>query len=257
MNAPPPLEPPPAPVAPHWRHAFGGVWRLTLHRYLLPGRWMLVLGGLAVLSVLCLAASHHSDPHEYLEWAGVFHVTFLVPALAFVGAAGAMREELKATAVDYVFTRPIRRPAFVAGKFVAPLVGAQLDLLLALGVVVAVGAGRGIPIPAGALPTLLLGQALLVGAFGALGFLAGIVTSRYIILGLAYAGIVEAGLGQIPTQISRLSLTHQVRELLDSNPLTTGAALGVAGSLALFTLAALAAAAILLHHRELGDSPDS
>ncbi len=257
MNAPPPRLTPPSPVEPHWRHAFGGVWRLTLRRYLLPGRWALVGAGLAVLVLLCFAASHRSSARHYLDWAGVFHVTFLVPALAFIGAAGAMRDELKSSVVDYVFTRPIRRPVFVAARFVAHTAGAQLDFLLALAVVVAVAAARGIPIAPSDLPGLLLGQVLLVTAFSALGFLAAILTSRYIILGLAYAGIIEAGLGQIPTQISRLSLTRQIRDLFSSDTFDASAALGPTAMLALFTLVALTAAGALFHHREFGGAADT
>ena len=259
MNAPPPLFTLPAPVAPNWRHAFGGVWRLTVRRYVLPGRWAMVLVGLAVLTLLCFAASHRSSAQHYLDWAGVFYVAFLVPALAFIGASGAMRDEMKSGTVDYVFTRPINRPAFVAGKFIAHTVCAQIDFLLALAVVVTVSVARGIPIQPPAIAGLLLGQALLVMAFSALGFLAAILTSRYIILGLAYAGIIEAGVGQIPTQISRLSLTRQVRDLLGpggdvGSVLTT---LSTAGALLLFTAVALAVAATLFHHRELSASAES
>jgi ABC-2 type transport system permease protein len=259
MNAPPPLFTLPAPIAPNGRHAFGGVWRLTVRRHFLPGRWAMLLIGLAVLAVLCFAASHRSSAPHYLDWAGVFYVTFLVPALAFIGAAGAMRDEMKAGTVDYVFTRPIDRRAFVAGKFVAHTVCEQLDFLLALAVVVTVGVARGLPIPPTAIAGLLLGQALLVTAFSALGFLAGALTTRYIILGLAYAGIIEVGLGQIPTQISRLSLTRQVRDVLApaGDAASLGATLGTAGTLLLFTAIALAAAAALFHHRELGASSET
>ncbi len=259
MNAPPPLFTLPAPVAPNWRHAFGGVWRLTVRRHLLPGRWAMVLVGLAVLTLLCFAASHRSSARHYLEWAGVFYVAFLVPALAFIGGAGAMRDEMKAGTVDYVFTRPINRPAFVAGKFIAHTVCAQLDFLFALAVVVAVSVVRGIPIPPAAIAGLLLGQALLVTAFSALGFLAAILTSRYIIVGLAYAGIIEAGVGQIPTQISRLSLTRQVRDLLApaGDAASALTILGTAGTLLFFTAIALAVAAALFHHRELGASSEA
>jgi ABC-type transport system involved in multi-copper enzyme maturation permease subunit len=257
MNAPPPLFTLPTPVAPNWRHAFGGVWRLTLRRYLLPGRWLTLLIGLAVLALLAAGSSHRGDGQQFLYWAARFYTTFLVPALAFVTAAGVMRDEMKSSSVDYIFTRPIGRPAFVLAKFVAHTVCEQIDFLLALAVVVAFGVARDVPGFLSMLPVILLGQALLITAFSALGFLAAILTSRYIIVGLAYAGIIEVGVGQIPTQISRLSLTRQVRELLTAETFSVTAALGTTATLLLFTLVALIAAGALFRRRELGASAET
>lgn len=253
MNLPPPLFAPPAPTAPDWRHAFGGVWRLTLRRYLLPGRWVTLLIGLAVLALLAFASSRSGGADNYLEWVIGFHLTFLVPALAFLTAAGAMRDELKAGTIDYVFTRPMDRRVFVGAKFVAHTVGEQIDFLLALAVVLAMGALRGRPDLLPALPGLLLGQLLLVLAFSALGFLAAILTNRYIFVGLAYAAVIEVGLGQIPTQISRLSLTRQIRDLFDASGhvASAAAAFGAGGAILLVTGVALAAAAAIFHRREL------
>jgi ABC-2 type transport system permease protein len=58
------------------------------------------------------------------------------------------------------------------------------------------------------LAELFFGQVLMVTAFSAFGFLAGAITSRYVIIGLGYAGVIEAGVGQIPTQISQLSMSN-------------------------------------------------
>ena len=256
MNPPPLLSAPPAPVivVANLRHAFGGVWRLTLRRYLLPGRWVMVLVGLAVLTLLSFSLARGWSRSHYISWLVSFYVTFLVPSLAFIAAAGAMRDEMKSGTVDYVLTRPLPRLAFVVFKFCAHTVCAQIDFLVALVGVLAVGHLRGIPALADAAPQLLLGQVLLVTAASAFGFLCAIVTSRYIVLGLAYAGVVEAGLGQIPTQLSRLSLTRQIRDLLDpaSGIVSVGATLGTVGFILIFTVGALAAAAALFHVRELG-----
>lgn len=263
MNAPPRLFTLPEPVAPNWRHAFGGVWRLTFHRYLLLGRWVMVLIGLGVLALLGFAPGRGGISRHFTEWTIMFYVTFLVPALAFISAAGAMRDEMKSSTVDYLFTRPIRRPAFVVFRYLAHTICAQLDFLLALGVVLAVGAARGVPGVLTTAPALLFGQVLLVTAFSALGFLASALTARYIILGFAYAGVIEVGIGQIPTQLSRLSMTQQVRTLLDglllrpeSSTLSPGL-LGATGTLVLFTAVALAGAALLFHHREQGSAAET
>ena len=260
MNAPPFLSAPLAPVLPNRRHAFGGVWRLTFRRFLLPTRWVMVLVSLAVLTLLSFASGHRGGggSGNYVGWVVGFYVTFLVPALAFIVAAGAMRDEMKSGTVDYVLTRPVRRPAFVVFKFIAHTLCTQIDFLLALAVVLTIGTAGGVPDLAVALPKLLLGQVLLVTAASAFGFLSGILTSRYVVIGLIYAGVIEAGVGQIPTQLSRLSMTRQVRDLLDpatSAVASMAATFGTIGLLLVFAGVALAAAAALFNLRELS-TPD-
>ncbi|MEO6246599.1 MAG: ABC transporter permease [Opitutaceae bacterium] len=261
MNPLPILSAPPAPVivVANLRHAFGGVWRLTFRRFLLPSRWLTVMVGLVVLTLLSFAFARGASTGHYVNWLGTFYVTFLVPSLAFIAAAGAMRDEMKSSTVDYVLTRPLPRPAFVIFKFIAHTACAQIDFFLALMVVLVVGHLRGLAGLAAAAPQLLVGQVLLVLAASAFGFLCAILTSRYIVLGLAYAGIVEAGLGQIPTQLSRLSLTRQIRDLLDpaSGIVSAGATLGTAGFILVFTGVALAAAAAVFHMRELAAPAES
>jgi hypothetical protein len=113
-----------------------------------------------------------------------------------------------------VLTRPVPRPAFVVFKFVAHTLCTQLDFLVAFGVVLGFAVAHDVPNLVSFSFKILFGQVLMVTAFSAFGFLCGILSSRYVIIGLAYAGIIEVGVGQIPTQISRLSMTHQMRELL-------------------------------------------
>ncbi len=263
MNAPPRLHPQPEPVAPDWRHAFGGVWRLTFRRLLLPGHWLALGVGLAVLALLLVGGVQGGDAGRFLDWANHVYVGFLVPVLAFMSAAGAMRDELKSSTVDYVFTRPMSRPAFVGFKFIAHTLCTHLDFLLPFAVVAFAGVTRGVPDPAAFMVKLGFAQALMITAFSALGILFGTLTSRYIVAGLAYAAIIEVGVGQIPTQISRLSLTQQMRELLaillgraEAQAHSPGIA-GTLGAVALLCLGALGLAAVLFRRREFGASADT
>ena len=251
---------PPPRVSANLSHAFGGVWRLTLRRFLLPAHGLTLLLALGVLALLCFGSGHRGrDAAHYLGWAGNFYVTFLVPAFAFMAAAGALRDEMKSATVDYVLTRPVPRPAFVVFKYVAHLACAQIDFLFALAVVLGVGAVREVPGLAAAVPQLLYGQVMLVAAFSALGFLGGAISAKYVVIGLMYAGIIEAGVGQIPTQLSRLSMTHQVRDLLGPLMDRTGEMvaataanwLGTTVILFAFCAVMLAAAAAVFTLREL------
>ncbi|MBI5766659.1 MAG: ABC transporter permease [Verrucomicrobia bacterium] len=251
-------------VAANLSHAFAGVWQLTLRRYLLPSRWITVGIGIVVLALLSLGSGHPFDePGRYTGWAIQFYITFLVPAIAFMAAGGALRDEMKSGTVDYVLTRPLPRPAFVGFKFLSHLVCAQLDLLLAFAVVVGVGLFRHAPGLALAALPMLVAQGLLVTAFSALGFLCGAITTRYVFIGLGYAAIIEAGVGQIPTQLSRLSMTHQVRDLLAphferaAEQVTLLGWVGTGAIVAVFTVLFLGAAAAVFTVRELAGPADA
>lgn len=253
----------PPRVVPNLAHAWGGIWRLTFRRLLLPGHWLTLAIGLAVLTLLFAGGPRAGGTNYFLDWTVGFYVTFLVPALAFMSAAGAMRDEMKSGTVDYVLTRPVPRPAFIVFKFLAHTICTQLDFLVAFALVTVFAASRQVPDLATVMTKILLGQVLMITAFGAFGLLCGVLTSRYVVIGLAYAGLIEAGIGNIPTQISRLSMTQQMRELLAvllhrAEPLATSPGLlGTTGSALAFTAVMLAAAAAVFSLRELSGPAES
>jgi ABC-type transport system involved in multi-copper enzyme maturation permease subunit len=206
----------PAPrVEPNLRHAFGGIWRLTLGRYLVPTRWLMVIGLCAflVLTSIPFAPNPAAARMGFLPWV-IIYLTRIAPLMAFVVAGGAMRDEMKAGNVDYVFTRPVPRPAFLGFKFLAQLFCIQLDFLVAFATISGIALYRHVPDWWSAVPMLLGAQVLVVTAFSAFGFLCGILTSRYIVIGLAYGMIIEFGIGTIPTQINKIAMTHQIQAML-------------------------------------------
>jgi len=77
------------------------------------------------------------------------------------------------------------------------------------------------------------------------------------VLGIFYGGIIEVGIGNIPTQLNRLSMTHQVRTIASSVLPLHGKAAQIAdslptviGTLVLFSLVFVAIAAALFSLRE-------
>jgi ABC-type transport system involved in multi-copper enzyme maturation permease subunit len=247
-----------APIAPSIRNAFGGIWRLTFRRFLAPSQWTIPAILLAVLALIAFATLREGNERLFFRWTSGFYLTFLVPILAFLSGAGAIRDEMKPATVDYILTRPIRRPTFVVFKFLSHLGCLQAGFLLALGVLLAVGLYRHIPSLFVELPWLVLGQAVAVTAFSAFGLLCGALTSRYLVVGLFYAGIVESAIGRVPTQLNRLSMTHQLRTLLEQvlpgfNPalLPTQSPLAIVGLLLIFSAIMVAAAALFFAFQEL------
>ncbi|HEX9784496.1 MAG TPA: ABC transporter permease subunit [Opitutaceae bacterium] len=252
---------PPRPVAPAALRAFGGVWRLTYPRFLAPGNLAAVGGLLAALALLSIPAMRDGRAVGFSNWAVSFYLALLIPVMAFLSGAGALRDEMKPTAVDYVHTRPIRRPMLVVFKFFAHFACAQVVYVAALAVVVGAGVYHGFPGALAALPLMLLAQVLGSAAFMSLGFCFASLTSRYLVLGILYAGIVEAGIGKIPTQLSRLSLTHHLKAMLQtvSSEFTTplaGAASPAVPAGVLFAVAAalLAISALVFNFREFAGS---
>jgi ABC-2 type transport system permease protein len=260
----------PAPrVVPNARHAFGGIWRLTVRRFFSLTHWLVVAGMLVLLVLFSIpaASSRAEAAHEFLAWASRFYVCFLVPILAFISAGGVMRDDLRADTVDYIFTRPVARPAFILFRYLSHVACAQLDFLLALGVVTGIGIYWQVPGFWNAVPLLLLAQVLAIVAFSAFGFFCGLLTSRYVIIGLVYAAVIEAGIGNVPTQLAQLSMVLHLLTLMRpivgegqmgmtavvsanslSTPATIVALLG-------FALVMLAATVAIFSYKELAAAP--
>jgi ABC-type transport system involved in multi-copper enzyme maturation permease subunit len=246
MITPPPLPEPIPTATPNWQRALSGVWRLTYRRFLAPQQLGILAGLLGLLGLLALAGVHNGNAEHFAQWSVRFYLTFVVPVIAFLSAAGLIQDDMKPATADYVLTRPVRRHAFVLHRYVAHTTCLQLQCLLALGVLVAVGVFRQVPELASTAPSLLLAQVLGVMAFSALGFAFGAFTSRYLILGIFYAGIIEAGIGNIPTQLNRLSMTHHVRTIASSILHLRNRGMTEADSLPTSIIALLVFSAVLL-----------
>lgn len=201
------------PPTPGHGRALGGLWRLTYPAFLAPRR-VLVLAGLgALLYILTAQNVRHHEPEYFQRWAVEFYLAFLLPAVTFLSAAGAVRDDMLPVSVDYVLTRPVRRAWFVLFRYLSQMACLQLASLVPLAALAAAGMANGPAQLDGLLPRIAYAQVLVVAGFSAVGFLFGALTARYLVLGMIYGLIVEVGVGQIPTQLSRLSMTHHVRAM--------------------------------------------
>lgn len=272
MSSSPATSPRPAfralpSVTPHAGHALGGIWRLAVRPFYTPLHWLTLAGMLAMLAVFSFAmAPDRGGADAFIPWVARFYVGFLVPLLAFVSAGGAIRDDLQPGVIDYLFTRPIRRPHFIGFRFLAHVGAAQINHTFALLVIAGLGVYRGVPGLAEALPLLLLGQVLMLVTFSAFGFLAGMLTSRYVIIGLVYGGVVEVALGNVPTALNRLSMNRHVlgvlQPLLGNSPDATRTAVAATsfsapvtvGLLLLVAAVLLGLTALLFNLREFNSS---
>jgi ABC-2 type transport system permease protein len=232
--------------------ALGGVWRLTVRNFLVPSQALSLLGLAAFVGLLAYLASGRGLTGRFYEWASSFYVLFLVPTLSLLSSGGTMRDDLKSTATDYVFTRPLPRAAYVIFKYVAHTAVLQGCYLLVLAVAFAVAAARGVPDLLPLVPRLVCAQVFIVGAAAGFGFFFGAFTTRYVALGIAYGALVEVGIGRIPTQIGQLSVLRHGRTILEAAAPggAWGEILSSAAVLAVFAVLTVAVAAALVHTRE-------
>ena len=198
-------------IAPRKGAAFQGVARLMwAQQFTLRAMVPLVLGvgGLAALAWM-------TDRDELVNWIERFMLMTFIPIVAFEAGAKAVREDLKPGAVDYVITRPLPRWLYVVFKYVAQLAMRLTKATLGFFVIVALVKSLGVEVDS--IGLWWGGLASGVAAFIALGFMMGALTSRYLIQGLFYAGLIEGALGNIPIQLNKLSILRHLRELLGIN----------------------------------------
>lgn len=259
---------PPARVTPNALHAFGGVWRLTVRRLRTLPHWAL-LATMSVVLVVCsipATLNHDVAMRSFLPWASRFYICFVLPLLAFISAGSVMRDDLQADTVDYVFTRPVRRSAYVLFRYLSHVVCTQIDFSVSFAAVIGIGVYHGVPGLWAAAPWLLLAQVIVITAFSGFGFLCGLLTSRYVIVGLLYGAVIEVGVGSVPTQLSRMSMTRQVIGMLrdvvgdvDSSAVMAveAGSLGAVATVALllsFAIFTLAATVLIFRRREFAGS---
>jgi len=89
-----------------------------------------------------------------------------------------------------------------------------------------------------------------VSAFLALGFLMGSLTSRYVLLGLFYAGLIEAAVGNIPTQLNNLSILRHLRIALSGHIRESGPIVQEIGLVFLIAVGLLATAMLIFSRKE-------
>jgi len=251
MSSPPTLRSPTG-VQPQLTNAIGGIWRLTASRVFSLRQSIITSVVIVLFAGLTVLNSGH-----YFLWLNNVYLMVIVPVLAFLSGGGLVRDDMNPAVVDYVLTRPIPRPVFLCARVVCHLACLQVWCVLSLLAATAVGVIQNIPGAIDALPLLLLAQVLVACAFGVLGGLAGTLTARYLVVGIIYGGVIEAGLGNIPMQVNRLSILHHVRTIMDplmeDTALAIDAAQGVlasTGFVTILSVGALIAAAMIFSTRE-------
>jgi ABC-2 type transport system permease protein len=209
---------PPPPQA-TWPGAFLGLGSLIWRTRLAARRLPVVLGTVLLIPVLVYLTVETGKTGPYLNWLVQFYLLLLLPLYCLSIFGAMIRDELQANTLGFLTTRPLTRARLFILKYVCELVWVQVLAAVAGSLLLIVGVLRDIPGAAG-LSLLFFGvQALVILAYGALSALLGLLTPRYMVLGILYGFIVEIGIGRIPTNIHNLSLAHHIRTLLANSEL--------------------------------------
>jgi ABC-type transport system involved in multi-copper enzyme maturation permease subunit len=233
VNESPPLAPSRAanPQAqPGWVGAFRGIWLMTWRSQLtwrqLPARLgtLLVLPFLIYISMVSLDRRHPGDvsvhsmkSDAFYHWLLNFYFFLILPLACVRGCAPLIRDELQADTLGFLITRPVSRARLLMLKYASQVAWLEILLLVETLLLFAAGAARGVPSLDALLPLLLGVQMLAVPAWSALGLLLGQLTTRYMAAALLYGGVVEMGIGRIPTNINVLSIMRHLQTLLSQN----------------------------------------
>ena len=233
MSGTPPIptaSTPPARLPPGFFGAWRGAWLLTWKAHLTWRRLPLRLAALLVLPALVFITtrSPHSqsrleaNAHTFYRWLVEFYIYIIVPLVCVRGCGALIRDELQADTLGFLITRPISRARLLLVKYLSQAVWLEILLLAETLLIFAVGAARQIPALGVLLPLVLAVQFLAIPAWGALGVLLGQMTTRYMAAALLYGGVVEMGIGRIPTNINTLSLLRHIKTLLSQNAALQG-----------------------------------
>ena len=155
----------------------------------------------------------------FYRWLIDFYLLLALPLYCLSACGSMIRDELQSETLSFLTTRPVSRARLFLIKYLCQMTWLQTLAAVHALLLFGVGFARDVS-GVGSVMALFLGaQALGVLAWGALSALLGLISRRYIVLGIVYGFIVEIGIGRIPTNINSLSLTRHLQSLLEQNPL--------------------------------------
>lgn len=197
--------------------AFGRLLRFGLGQ-LLAGRRLLVALALVsiplVIPAVAVAVSGTASAANSLGLMRQLALPVLLPVLSLVFATAAVGNEVRDGTIVNLVLKPIRRSTVLAAKYLAAVIATCLVLLPAEAVTIALtarGAGSS-RLAAGALAASVLGAF----AYTALGSLLGLVTSRALLIGLAYVLLWEGVVAGVAPSAAALSIRGYTEGLLSA-----------------------------------------
>jgi ABC-type transport system involved in multi-copper enzyme maturation permease subunit len=240
-------------VTPFWT-GVARVFQLALGQIVWSRRTMfiaVIVGGPVLLAVSVRLAGDASvnvtinggrvgggDVFDTIVW--LLFLRFAVPVLGVWYGTSLIADEVEEKTITYLFVRPIRRGAVIAGKYLAYLVCTTIVVLGAVTLVYAAVMSR-TPLPESVnLPKHLGVLALGLAAYGAFFALIGASLKRPMVVGLVFAFGWEQVALLVPGYLRRFTLAYHLEAVFRGTP---------AALTSLFWLLALTVGCLLLATR--------
>lgn len=251
-----------------WVHRIGVIWRLEAEQMVRPASlvWAAGLAALpaALLATLRVLAPPSVETEGVLDlWLYILVPILLCPLGLILTATSAIHSEIENRTWVYLALRPRARVAALAGKYLFAVTWVLAIAAAAIGLTAVVLWGLVSP----GTVVRVFGVSILASfAYGALYLLAGVAFLRVgMVIAIAYTVIVEVVLGNLPSLLNRITISHHLRSVYvralpegtipdevtgpffqDAGPLALHLVILVAMAIGFF-----AAAAVLLRMREI------
>lgn len=202
-------------IRPNFPGILAGIWKLTWKSQL---TWKKIYGvasnvlGLPILSYFAFTMGTQSN--AYYMFTVDFYMLLVLPITCLTAFGGMVRDDLQEDTVCFLLTRPMKRWQFFLSKYVSHLAWTQITTALTLLAFAVSGTLRGVDDVPNLILTLLIVQVPAIMVYGAISSLMGLLTKKYLVLGIIYGFVVEFGIGQIPTNINTLAMTNHLKSLL-------------------------------------------
>jgi len=172
--------------------------------------------GMALFSALAIEDHGNQGFREYREFMYELFLLNMLPFFVMVTAGGILRNEIKDGTLEYIWTRPISRLR-VMGGFFAAAIAATFIWVFFLSLGVQAGAMyHGIEGIWAEYDRLLLAVFAGCVAFSGLAMLVAAFSGKFVGFGLLYIGLVEIGIGKIPTNINNIAIRHHMETIVGS-----------------------------------------
>jgi len=204
-------------LAPSLGRAFLGLWSFEWQARMTPGKLFQSAALVLVIPALMLVALKQDQKREFIDWIVTYHLFLMLPIYCLSVFGPVIRDELQSDTLGFIITRPIKRYSLLILKYLCTMIWSQFMVFLCGLLFFVVALIHGYKVDLAMVGLFLFVQALAVLAYGAISSLLGLLTKKYMVLGIVYGLIVEKGIGSIPTNIHSLAISHHLKSILGNN----------------------------------------
>lgn len=205
-------------LRPSLARAFAGMWSLTWRAQLTRKRLWNALFFLIPIPAIIFATTDHGNTSQFLDWAIRFYLFLVLPLNCLFAFGPLIRDELQADTLSFLITRPVKRWRLFLLKFSCAMICLQILLAINGLILTGIALAKGLSELGSLLPLFLLSQALAGLAYGAIAGLLGLLSRKFMVLGVVYGFVVEVGIGNLPTNAHSLSVAYHLRSILANHP---------------------------------------